>query len=256
MLLHGFGSSGALAWEREVGELSKHFRLFIPDLLFFGGSHIIHSNNNNNNNKDLDLDLDQNLNLNQTKKAKTTTKKKKTKKKKSSDDDDDEYGGKLIHHDNNHDGHDDETGHDGHDGWGLVKEVRQHGVVGNEEDRRSEIFQAHCIYGALQKCGIGAEGAKIFVCGHSYGGFVAYRLAHLYGPSYVHKVIIVSSGIMMDHRSNDPLLRASGYGTIHELLVPDSPTHLKTSLKFSLNYLPPFLPNFIFKDMFQVQFFF
>jgi pimeloyl-ACP methyl ester carboxylesterase len=38
VLLHGFGPPATWQWRRQVGPLSRRFRLIITDLLFFGGS--------------------------------------------------------------------------------------------------------------------------------------------------------------------------------------------------------------------------
>ncbi|CAL5085562.1 unnamed protein product [Urochloa decumbens] len=38
VLLHGFGPPATWQWRRQVGPLSRRFRLIVPDLLFFGGS--------------------------------------------------------------------------------------------------------------------------------------------------------------------------------------------------------------------------
>ncbi|RLM86408.1 catalytic/ hydrolase [Panicum miliaceum] len=38
VLLHGFGPPATWQWRRQVGPLSRRFRLVVPDLLFFGGS--------------------------------------------------------------------------------------------------------------------------------------------------------------------------------------------------------------------------
>lgn len=38
VLLHGFGPPATWQWWRQVGPLSRRFRLVVPDLLFFGGS--------------------------------------------------------------------------------------------------------------------------------------------------------------------------------------------------------------------------
>ncbi|KAG6541645.1 hypothetical protein Mapa_016910 [Marchantia paleacea] len=39
LLIHGFQFDGLVGWENQVGDLSKHFRLYIPDLIFFGRSY-------------------------------------------------------------------------------------------------------------------------------------------------------------------------------------------------------------------------
>lgn len=154
LLLHGFGAEGTIAWENQVAILSKHFSLYMPDLLFFGRS-----------------------------------------------------------------------------------------TTSNEE--RSELFQAECVYEAMRKVGL----QEAMVGGHSYGGFVAYRMAHLY-PSFVRKVVIVSSGVMMNPHSNDQLLEKSGFTNINDILVPRNVADFKKSLKFAFNDLP-WLPNFVYRDLFQ-----
>ncbi|XP_043720435.1 pimeloyl-[acyl-carrier protein] methyl ester esterase-like [Telopea speciosissima] len=38
VLIHGFGPSGIFQWQQQVRSLSVHFDLYVPDLVFFGGS--------------------------------------------------------------------------------------------------------------------------------------------------------------------------------------------------------------------------
>jgi pimeloyl-ACP methyl ester carboxylesterase len=38
LLVHGFGADATWGWSGQVEELSRHFRLVVPDLLWFGGS--------------------------------------------------------------------------------------------------------------------------------------------------------------------------------------------------------------------------
>ena len=38
VLVHGFASEGIVTWQFQVGALSKKYSVYIPDLLFFGGS--------------------------------------------------------------------------------------------------------------------------------------------------------------------------------------------------------------------------
>ncbi|KAH7280023.1 hypothetical protein KP509_37G049000 [Ceratopteris richardii] len=152
LLLHGFGSNGTESWTSHVSSLSRHFALFIPDLLFFGSS--------------------------------TTS--------------------RL---------------------------------------ERSELFQAHCIHRAIVSLGVNQS----FVMGHSYGGFVAYRLAHLY-PEFVTKLIIVASGIMMDCHNNDYALLKTGAKSVYDILAPTSVSALKQTLNLVLNGTPK-IPDFILKAM-------
>ncbi|XAR57903.1 Acylglycerol lipase [Bertholletia excelsa] len=38
VLVHGFASEGIVTWQFQVGALTKKYRVYVPDLLFFGGS--------------------------------------------------------------------------------------------------------------------------------------------------------------------------------------------------------------------------
>lgn len=38
VLLHGFAADGTVTWQFQVGSLTKHYSVYVPDLLFFGGS--------------------------------------------------------------------------------------------------------------------------------------------------------------------------------------------------------------------------
>ncbi|EFJ34124.1 hypothetical protein SELMODRAFT_439148 [Selaginella moellendorffii] len=38
MLVHGFAANGIAGWEHQLSELSRNFALYVPDLVFFGGS--------------------------------------------------------------------------------------------------------------------------------------------------------------------------------------------------------------------------
>ncbi|KAI3958953.1 hypothetical protein MKX01_023629 [Papaver californicum] len=38
VLIHGFAAEGIVTWQFQVGALTKNYRVYVPDLLFFGGS--------------------------------------------------------------------------------------------------------------------------------------------------------------------------------------------------------------------------
>lgn len=42
VLVHGFAAEGIVTWQFQVGALSKKYAVYVPDLLFFGGSHTSH----------------------------------------------------------------------------------------------------------------------------------------------------------------------------------------------------------------------
>ncbi|MCO5576565.1 hypothetical protein L7F22_030377 [Adiantum nelumboides] len=104
---------------------------------------------------------------------------------------------------------------------------------------RSETFQAECIHAALLQLGV----KRAFVAGHSYGGFVAYRLAHLF-PAFVSKLVIIASGILMDCHSNDAVIEKAGASSIHDILAPSSLPALRRALTLVFNR-PPAFPDFV-----------
>jgi pimeloyl-ACP methyl ester carboxylesterase len=61
--------------------------------------------------------------------------------------------------------------------------------------------------------------------GTSYGGFVAFRMAHMF-PSAVKRVIISNSGILMTPEDNVKLASRGHVNTVAELLLPATPNAL------------------------------
>ncbi|KAH7436724.1 hypothetical protein KP509_05G032800 [Ceratopteris richardii] len=155
LLIHGFGGSSTLQWAKQIRPLQKQFRLFLPDLVFFGKSFT----------------------------------------------------------------------------------VSQH---------RSEIFQAEMIASAMEFMGV----KSYSVLGISYGGFVAFQLAHIF-QERVEKVIIVSSGICMSPRDVEELLARGNVQKVPDLFVPETRAALKNLIKMSFLKPPPLLFSFILDDVIQ-----
>ncbi|MCO5547466.1 hypothetical protein L7F22_000916 [Adiantum nelumboides] len=155
LLIHGFGGSSTWQWEKQVKPLHKCFRLFLPDLVFFG---------------------------------KSSTK----------------------------------------------------------SHLRSETFQAEMIALAMEAMGV----STYYVVGISYGGFVAFRLAHMF-PDRVEKVVIVSSPMCITPRDVQELLERAHVDNASDLFLPQSPAILRTLLQLSFLKSFPFLPTFVCNDVIQ-----
>eukprot|EP00250_Pteridium_aquilinum_P005655 c15720_g1_i1 orf=305-1057(-) len=155
LLIHGFGGSSTWQWNKQVKPLYKDFRLFLPDLIFFGKSSTV------------------------------------------------------SHH-------------------------------------RSEIFQAQMIAMAMEAMGV----HKYSVVGVSYGGFVAFRLAHLF-PERVEKVVFACSGICITPKDIEDLLSRAQVDHVCELLLPSSPAALRKLMRLSILKPATFLPSFILQDVIQ-----
>eukprot|EP01018_Ginkgo_biloba_P035067 Gb_34135 [translate_table: standard] len=153
LLIHGFGVDSLTAWYKQIEALGKHFKLTIPDLIFFGSS--------------------------------TTT-----------------------------------------------------------NSQRSEIFQAESMKSMLDSLGVEA----VTVVGHSYGGFVAFWMAH----KYPNRLVIVSCALCMTPATNDPLLKEFGASDIKEVLLPTNVNDFKKGFRFVI-YKMPWLPTCIYEDFMETM---
>eukprot|EP00249_Psilotum_nudum_P023492 c28895_g1_i1 orf=657-1592(+) len=113
--------------------------------------------------------------------------------------------------------------------------------------QRSEYFQAECMSKMMLKLGV----QKAVVAGFSYGGFVAFRMAHLY-PEFVERLVIISSGICMNPRTNDILLENSGASDITQVLLPESIEGLRKSFDLIFSKVP-WLPDCLYRDMLETM---
>ncbi|KAH7432658.1 hypothetical protein KP509_07G032700 [Ceratopteris richardii] len=112
--------------------------------------------------------------------------------------------------------------------------------------QRSEIFLAESLVIMMKHLGV----ERSAVLGHSYGGFVAFRMASLF-PTFVTRLFIISSGITMNPSTNEKLLQEFNATDISEVLLPVSITNARKSMKLVYNKLPSWLPNCIFKEVIQ-----
>jgi len=114
---------------------------------------------------------------------------------------------------------------------------------------RSEFFQAQSVMKLMKHLGV----SRFHLAGISYGGFITYRLAHLY-PEAVQKVIIISSGVcMMPHDSHE-IFQTNDWSTVTEVFLPQTPDNLRTLMKISMNRPPGMIPSFILQDFIDTMY--
>ncbi|KAL7165684.1 hypothetical protein ACSBR2_036546 [Camellia fascicularis] len=115
---------------------------------------------------------------------------------------------------------------------------------------RSEVFQAESVGKLVEKLGI----KRYSVVGTSYGGFVAYRMGLMW-PERVEKVVIASSGVNMSPTDNPDLLNRAQLHKIEDLMLPASPSHLRTLLSLAvfrpLHYIPDFFLNDVLHKLYS-----
>ncbi|MCO5610740.1 hypothetical protein L7F22_064981 [Adiantum nelumboides] len=114
-------------------------------------------------------------------------------------------------------------------------------------EQRSELFQAECMLAMMHQLGI----RRAAVAGHSYGGFVAFSMAHRF-PDFVTCLIVINSGIMMNPSTNHDSLHELRATKSEDILAPSSVSDTKKGFKIVYDKLPSWLPTCLFKEPFQV----
>lgn len=107
---------------------------------------------------------------------------------------------------------------------------------------RSEVFQAIALGKLMEKVGV----EKYSVVGTSYGGFVAYRMAVMWGER-VEKVVVASSGVNMRRRDNLELMKRAKVEKVEELLLPATAGQLRTLMRLAVSQRF-YMPDFFLKD--------
>ncbi|KAK3030937.1 hypothetical protein RJ639_036675 [Escallonia herrerae] len=93
---------------------------------------------------------------------------------------------------------------------------------------RTVAFQAKCVCEGMKGLGVG----RFSVCGISYGGYVACRMAEIHAEM-VDKVVIVSSGIGCTEEQKGEMLGNIGIAAL-DLLLPAEPDHLRLLVNLSI----------------------
>jgi pimeloyl-ACP methyl ester carboxylesterase len=127
----------------------------------------------------------------------------------------------------------------------LIPDLIFFGDSTTTSSERTELFQAECMKNMVEYLGV----ESVIVVGHSYGGFVAFWMAHKY-PNFVRRLVIVSSAVCMTPSTNDSLLKEFESSDIKDLLLPNNARDLKISLSISF-YKLPWIPAFIYEDLLQ-----
>ncbi|KAK6920802.1 Alpha/beta hydrolase fold-1 [Dillenia turbinata] len=157
ILIHGFGPLAVWQWRSQVQSLSPFFNLYVPDLVFFGGSSTSCS-------------------------------------------------------------------------------------------ERSEVFQAESVGRLMEKLGV----ESYSVMGTSYGGFVSYHVARMW-PERVEKVVIASSGVNMTTKDGEELMRRANVEKLEDLMLPHTPSQLRTLMRLAIFKPVPRLPDFFLHHFLRVR---
>lgn len=122
------------------------------------------------------------------------------------------------------------------------------GLSTTTSTERTEIFQAECVYKLLRELDVD----EASVIGTSYGGFVGYRMAHLY-PSVVRKLVVSSSAVNMTPETDMAMVRRFGTRDVTEILQPGDVEGVRRAGVLAFWKQPPFqVPAFVCNDLLKV----
>ncbi|XP_077230016.1 uncharacterized protein LOC143863233 isoform X1 [Tasmannia lanceolata] len=113
---------------------------------------------------------------------------------------------------------------------------------------RSDLFQARCVREGLKRLGV----ERFCVCGISYGGFVAFRMADLYEDE-IEKVVILSSGIYFTDEQKEEWLKREERDVV-EIFVPEKAEDLRVLVRRSMFRPPEWMPEFLLQDFIHVMY--
>lgn len=116
---------------------------------------------------------------------------------------------------------------------------------------RSEVFQAKCVAGLMERLGVG----RYSVVGTSYGGFVAYHLARNHGER-LEKVVVASSAPNRRRMDNMGVLERAKAAAIENLMLPSTAKQLRMLMSLSFYKPPSFMPDFLLNDIINVSAYF
>nr|ABK27126.1 unknown [Picea sitchensis] len=129
----------------------------------------------------------------------------------------------------------------------LIPDLIFFGNSTTTSSQRSEIFQAECMKSMVEYLGV----ESVIVVGHSYGGFVAFWMAHNY-PNVVRRLVIVSSAICMTPSTNNTLLKKMGSSDIKDVLLPNNSGDIRKAMNITF-YKKSWLPTCIYEDFLQTM---
>ncbi|EFJ35618.1 hypothetical protein SELMODRAFT_79445 [Selaginella moellendorffii] len=113
---------------------------------------------------------------------------------------------------------------------------------------RSEVYQAKSLMNVMEALGV----HRFDVVGVSYGGFVAFRMAHLF-PQAVERVVIASSGVCMTPLDVDAITKTAKVEAVSDFLLPTTPDELRKLIKLSFYRPSSCLLDCVLEDYINVS---
>lgn len=109
---------------------------------------------------------------------------------------------------------------------------------------RTESFQAQCVMRVMEANSV----RKVSLVGLSYGGFVAYSMAAQF-KEVVERVVICCAGVCLEEKDlEEGMFKVTNIEEAANLLVPQTPEHLRELMRFVFLKPPTGLPTCLLND--------
>ncbi|TKY56261.1 Monoacylglycerol lipase ABHD6 [Spatholobus suberectus] len=117
---------------------------------------------------------------------------------------------------------------------------------------RGERFQAECVMRVMEAQGV----RRVSLVGLSYGGFVGYSMAAMYGEGVVERVVVCGSGVCVEERDvKEGLFPVTDLDEAANILVPQTPNMLMELVGYTFFKPPPlwWLPSCLLLDFIEAM---
>lgn len=115
---------------------------------------------------------------------------------------------------------------------------------------RSPVYQAACVAAAM--AALPGAPQRYAVVGVSYGGFVAYHLAHAF-PAAVERLVLVAAGVCLEEADLAAgLFAVEDIAEAASLLLPQRPEDLRRLVGLTFCRPPRFMPSCFMRDYIRV----
>jgi len=115
---------------------------------------------------------------------------------------------------------------------------------------RSPVYQAACVAAAM--AALPGAPQRYAVVGVSYGGFVAYHLAHAF-PAAVERLVLVAAGVCLEEADLAAgLFAVEDIAEAASLLLPQRPEDLRRLVGLTFCRPPRFMPSCFIRDYIRV----
>ncbi|KAJ1295687.1 hypothetical protein BS78_01G241800 [Paspalum vaginatum] len=116
---------------------------------------------------------------------------------------------------------------------------------------RSPTYQAACVSSAM--AALPGAPQRYAVVGVSYGGFVAYHLAHAF-PAAVERLVLVATGVCLEEADlASGLFAVEDIAEAASLLLPQRPEDLRRLVGLTFCRPPRFMPSCFIRDYIRVM---